>query len=68
MIEKDVKLCLLELKKKCEGFDRIPVCMLLVARVALLTPLAVLFNEIYKFFLTRSGIVETVSIGKAFYL
>ena len=48
MTENDVKLCLSELKnKKCEGFDRIPLCMLLDARVALLPPMAVLFNEIY---------------------
>ena len=37
MTENDVKKCLDELKnKKCEGFDRIPVCMLLDARVKLL--------------------------------
>ena len=37
-----------ELKnKKCEGFDRIPVCIILDARVKLLPPLSVLFNEIY---------------------
>ena len=48
MSEKDVKLCLSELKnKKCEGFDRIPVCMLLDARVTILPPLVVLFDEIY---------------------
>ena len=40
MTENDVKTCLNELKnKKCEGFDRIPVCMLLDARVKLLPPL-----------------------------
>ena len=48
MTENDVKTCINELKnKKCEGFDRIPVCMLIDARVKLLPPLAVLFNEIY---------------------
>ena len=48
MTEKDVQLCLSELKnKKCEGFDRIPVCMLFDARSTLLPPMAVLFNEIY---------------------
>ena len=49
MTEKDVKLCLSKLNnKKCEGFDRIPVCMLLDAHVTILPPLVVLFNEIYK--------------------
>ena len=49
MTENDVKLCLSELKnKKCEGFDRIPVCVLLDARSILLHPMAMLFNEIYK--------------------
>ena len=49
MTEIDVKKCLDELKnKKCEGFNRIPVCMLLDARVKLLPPLAVLFSEIYR--------------------
>ena len=34
MTENDVKMCLTELKnKKCEGFDRIPACMILDARV-----------------------------------
>ena len=38
-----------ELKnKKCEGFDRIPACVLLDAKDTLLPPMAVLFNEIYQ--------------------
>ena len=45
----DVNACLNELNnKKCEGFDRIPVCMLYDARVRLLPPLTVLFSEIYR--------------------
>ena len=49
MTENDVKLCLSELNnKKCEGFDRIPVCMLFDARVTILPPMALLFHEIYK--------------------
>ena len=48
MTKHDVEICLSELKnKKCEGFDRIPVCMLLDARETLLPPMANLFNEIY---------------------
>ena len=48
MTMNDVKACLSDLKnKKCEGFDRIPVCMILDARETLLPPLANLFNEIY---------------------
>ena len=40
MLENDVKRCLDELKnKKCEGFDRIPVCIILDAQVKLLPPL-----------------------------
>ena len=39
MLENDVRVCLSELKnKKCEGFDRIPLCMLPDARVKLLPP------------------------------
>ena len=49
MTENDVKICLGELKnKKCEGFDRIPVCMLLDASVKILPPMANLFNAIYQ--------------------
>ena len=48
MTENDVRICMSELKnKKCEGFDRIPVCMLLDARESLIAPMASLFNEIY---------------------
>ena len=49
MTENDVKLCLSELKnKKCEGFDRIPACTLLDARVPLLPPMVDMFSEIYR--------------------
>ena len=49
MTENDVKICLGELKnKKCEGFDRIPVCMLLDAKVKILPHMANLFNAIYQ--------------------
>ena len=45
---KDVKECMLGLNnKKCEGFYRIPKCMLLDAVDTLLTPMASLFSEIY---------------------
>ena len=45
----DVNACLNELNnKKCEGFDRIPVCVLYDARVRLLPPLTILFSEIYR--------------------
>ena len=37
MTNDDVKICMSELKnKKCEGFDRIPVCMIYDARELLL--------------------------------
>ena len=49
MTENDVGICLGELKnKKCEGFNRIPVCMLLDAKVKILPPMANLFNAIYQ--------------------
>ena len=49
MTENDVKICLGELKnKKCEGFDRIPACMILDARVPLLPHMSNLFSEIYR--------------------
>ena len=49
MTPNDVKICLNDLgSKKCEGFDRIPVCVLFDSRAALLPPLSVLFNKIYK--------------------
>ena len=45
----DVKACLYDLSnKKCEGFDRIPVCALYDSRAALLSPFAQLFDKIYK--------------------
>ena len=48
MTENDVKLCMNELSsKKCEGFDRIPVCVLYDARETLLMPMCRLFNDIY---------------------
>ena len=49
MTENDVRICLGKLNnKKCEGFDRIPVCMLLYAKVKILSPMADLFNPIYQ--------------------
>ena len=40
MTMSDVKECLADLNtKKCEGFDRIPVCSLFDARFSLLVPL-----------------------------
>ena len=44
----DVSECLANLgSKKCEGFDRIPVCCLYDARVPLLEPFSSLFAKIY---------------------
>ena len=49
MTEKDVKECLAELNsKKCEDFDRIPVCTLFDARVSLQTPFSLLFEKNYQ--------------------
>ena len=49
MLSQNVKICLNDLVcKKCEGFDRIPVCLLFDSRAALLPPLSILFNKIYK--------------------
>ena len=48
MTRLDVRECMLNLKsKRCEGFDRIPVCALYDARDVLLDPLATLFEKIY---------------------
>ena len=48
MTETDVIICMNELKnKKCEGFDRIPVCIILDSRRVLLPHMASLFKEIY---------------------
>ena len=44
----DVRACLFDLSsKKCEGFDRIPVCALSDAKFALLDSMALLFDKIY---------------------
>ena len=44
----DVKECMLALEsKKCEGFDRIPLCIIANAHDILLDPMADLFNKIY---------------------
>ena len=49
MTPDDVKCCLYDLSnKKCEGFDRIPVCSLYDARAVLLKPLS--NNSDQKFF------------------
>ena len=49
MTPDDVKCCLYRLSnKKCEGFDRIPVCSLYDARAVLLKPLSILFDKIYR--------------------
>ena len=48
MTRKDVLACLSDLNnKKCEGFDRIPVCVLFDAKDVLLTPFTKLFDKIY---------------------
>ena len=49
MLKEDVKECLNSLpNKKCEGFDRIPVCVLKDSRNLLLDPLCQLFRKIYQ--------------------
>ena len=48
MLTSDVETCMSDLKnKKCEGFDRIPLCVLSDARETLLPPWACLFSSIY---------------------
>ena len=49
MKKSDVKECIDSLpNKKCEGFDRIPVCILKDCKTILLEPLSDLFDKIYK--------------------
>ena len=49
MTRDDVKECMSDLgTKKCEGFDRIPVCTLYHSRTPLLDPMTALFDNIYK--------------------
>ncbi len=48
MLEADVKECILDLpNKKCEGFDRLPVCLLRDSCDTLLKPISSLFSKIY---------------------
>ena len=48
MDKADVKMCVDMLKnKKCEGFDRVPVCVIKDARLPLFDPLCKLFKNIY---------------------
>ena len=48
MKKSDVKECINLLpNKKCEGFDRIPVCVLKDSKNLLLDPLSCLFDKIY---------------------
>ena len=48
MARNDVKECIISLKSKhCEGFDRIPVCVLADAHEILLEPMSQLFEKIY---------------------
>ena len=48
MLKSDIKKCLYDLSnKKCEGFDRIPVCFLSDSRDIILDPLSSLFSKIY---------------------
>ena len=48
MTKKDVEECMNDLgSKKCEGFDRIPVCALTHSRIPLLEPMAALFDNFY---------------------
>ena len=49
MTSSDVKECFDSLpNKKCEGFDRIPVCILKDCKINLLGPFSDLFSRIYK--------------------
>ena len=48
MTRSDVEICMSDLNtKKCEGYDRIPVCSIFDARATLLDPMADLFDKIY---------------------
>ena len=48
MQKNDVKECMQSLKsKKCEGYDRIPVCVITDASDVLLEPMSQLFDKIY---------------------
>ena len=48
MKKSDLKECLNSLpNKKCEGFDRIPVCVIKDTRDLLLDPFSDLFSKIY---------------------
>ena len=45
----DIKECMATIKyKRCEGFDRIPVCLLFNMHDVLFKPMAELFSKIYK--------------------
>ena len=49
MTRKDIEVCMSQLgSKKCEGFDRIPVCTLFHSKTSLLEPMTALFENIYK--------------------
>ena len=49
MNRNDVEECMSQLgTKKCEGFDRIPVCTIFHSKSNLLEPMAALFDNIYK--------------------
>ena len=49
MTKKDVEICMSDLNtKKCEGYDRIPVCSIYDARAILLDPMATLFEKVYR--------------------
>ena len=48
MQQSDVKKCLYDLSnKKCEGFDRIPVCLINDTKESILDPMSSLFSKIY---------------------
>ena len=61
MTKNDVYECMETLvNKKCEGFDRIPLCCISDAKNVLLTPFSVLFNKIY----TTQKIPEQWKVSK----
>ena len=61
MQKSDVKECLNSLpNKKCEGFDRIPVCVIKDTRDLLLDPFSDLFSKIY----TTGAIPEQWKVSK----
>ena len=48
MTNDDIKECMITLKsKRCEGYDKIPVCLVTEASDLLIEPLTILFEKFY---------------------